>query len=372
MSIDFYDQAYRRIFNRIPHVLPEHNFVWNSRAHEWWSNTYLNGIPHKRKDKTIITEKVKGVIMEHGGEALSIFNYLTKYRQMSKQDVMHLLAKESGQSLDSEKDSDSKKKSIPKKLTINKTTHLESCEKKKEFIPNRYMEATWKRGYRHCNFIKYLYTLFPTDRLEQIIIRYRLGISKRGNIIFWQLNEKTQVLAGKEMGYRADGHRTKFISFLNKKLGLKTNQCLFGLHLLYEFPHYPIGIVESEKTAIVASEYQPDILWMATGGSNNLSEDKLKALNGRKIILFPDVGKYDEWDNKAQDIQTKNPQINIITSDVLEKRGYDENMDLADIYSKYPKYERPIINHPVYINFEKINPAIKKLVELFDLTPIED
>jgi hypothetical protein len=105
-------------------------------------------------------------------------------------------------------------------------------------------------------------------------------------------------------------------------------QCLFGLHLIADNPGKPIAIVESEKTAIIASEYLPDFIWLATGTINGLNVDKLKPLKGRKVVLFPDKGKaFTEWTNF-----TKGYQRSIKVSDLLERKapGEHDGYDIAD------------------------------------------
>lgn len=36
-------------------------------------------------------------------------------------------------------------------------------------------------------------------------------------------------------------------------------QCLFGEHLLLQYPTKPVAIVESEKSALIASHFMPDL-----------------------------------------------------------------------------------------------------------------
>jgi hypothetical protein len=50
-----------------------------------------------------------------------------------------------------------------------------------------------------------------------------------------------------------------------------------------------VAVVESEKTAVIMSERYPECLWLATGGLNELTPQKLFPLRGRRIILFPDT-----------------------------------------------------------------------------------
>ena len=67
---------------------------------------------------------------------------------------------------------------------------------------------------------------------------------------------------------------------------------------------------------------------MATGGIGNLSYSKLKALIGRKIILFPDLCAYDKW---LQIVEPLDKWFKITVSDYLEKN--------ASAYEKLEKYD---------------------------------
>jgi hypothetical protein len=112
-------------------------------------------------------------------------------------------------------------------------------------------------------------------------------------------------------------------------------QCFFGEHLLRNPGR--VAIVESEKTAIVSSHHFPEFIWLATGGSNGArftEPDVCKVLDGREVVLFPDVGMFDRWVEKAGVIRRVS-SCKIIVSDLLESRyGTDPRAigwDLADV-----------------------------------------
>lgn len=70
-------ELYPTLFDSIDTALPEHNFKRYSGG--WRSKTYLNGSPHKnRADKTVVTKKAPGRILENGGENLSLVDYVIK------------------------------------------------------------------------------------------------------------------------------------------------------------------------------------------------------------------------------------------------------------------------------------------------------
>jgi hypothetical protein len=74
---------------------------------------------------------------------------------------------------------------------------------------------------------------------------------------------------------------------LKAKEGTKYNLCLFGEQLLSK--DKIICLVESEKTAIIAAFFYPAFDWLATGGANKLTDEKISALFGREIYYLRDA-----------------------------------------------------------------------------------
>ena len=70
-------ELYPTLFQSIDTALPEHNFKPYSGG--WRSKTYLDGSPHKdRADKTVVSKKAPGWILENGGENLSLVDYVIR------------------------------------------------------------------------------------------------------------------------------------------------------------------------------------------------------------------------------------------------------------------------------------------------------
>ena len=158
-------------------------------------------------------------------------------------------------------------------------------------------------------------------QMQRAAGRYRLGMSRDGGVIFWQIDQHDTIRDGKIMYYGADCHRDHhrhptWVNYLLKRAGMllddfQTDHCLFGLHLLADSlpaaaaaPVAPpsascagpaasaqpaVCVVESEKTAVIMSEVEPHCLWLATGGKTELSVAKLMPLAGRRVIVFPDT-----------------------------------------------------------------------------------
>ncbi len=72
----------------------------------------------------------------------------------------------------------------------------------------------------------------------------------------------------------------------------------------------------------------PNFIWLASAGKNNLNKDKLKSLQGRDIVLFPDLGAFDKWQEIARGVS------GVRVSDILERRANEadraEGLDVAD------------------------------------------
>ncbi len=111
------------------------------------------------------------------------------------------------------------------------------------------------------------------------------------------------------------------------------SQCLFGEHLLSGNPAKPIAIVESEKSALIATHYMPEFLWLATGGMHGcFKADAISVLKGRTVMLCPDLGAKEIWQSKMAKFSSVCSKV--IISDTLEQCATDEQrkkeLDIAD------------------------------------------
>jgi hypothetical protein len=205
------------------------------------------------------------------------------------------------------------------------------------------------------NFALFLTSLYGYDITSTVLNRYMVGRSERdgGRVsIFYRIDEHDNVRSGKIMYYDpVTGKRKKEIQptwFHTKFKNFNCQLCFFGLHLINQQIHKPIAIVESEKTAIIASIYYPSYIWIATGGKSGIKFKEysvLKPLANRKIILYPDFGKpdiegktpYMKWCETAQIIK-ESIVCDISVSRLLEERLPDskraDDIDLADVFIK--------------------------------------
>ena len=203
------------------------------------------------------------------------------------------------------------------------------------------------RAYDKNNLVKYLHSLFDAETVFHLINIYKIGTSSRyggGTTVFWQIDEHNNIRAGKLIKYAENGHRIhgkqNWVHSVLNIDNFNLKQCLFGEHLLKETPGQTVGIVESEKTAIIAAATWPEMIWLATGGAENLNKEKVKPLAGRRTILFPDssiTGKmFDKWRAKAD-------EFGFECSEYLEKHATDkqkaDGVDIADFLIKKQSYD---------------------------------
>jgi hypothetical protein len=240
------------------------------------------------------------------------------------------------------------------------------------FIPDEIMQQTMK-CYEQNNLFLYLANHLGYESALRLMKTYHVGTARKWKnaTVFWQTDISGKIRTGKIMQYNAEtGKRIKepyaHVSWVHTELDIPEfhlQQCYFGEHLLYN-SRKPVAIVESEKTAIIASFYIPEYIWLATGGKNGcFNEQNFGVLKGRNIVLFPDIGMTQEWKEKCMQMRKRNIRTEI--SEYLEENANDvervNGYDIADYLIKVKSGEA------VLQSMTRKNPALKLLIETFDL-----
>jgi len=229
-------------------------------------------------------------------------------------------------------------------------------------IPFRHVRASLQK-YDVNNLVNYLQTIIPPETLYKVLTRYLIGTSRTGATIFFQVDTINRCRTGKLIQYnQATGHRLKDIppGWVHRKINKREfnlKQCLFGMHLIKGLvPGSPVGIVESEKTAIICACLFPEITWLATGGMHNLKPELFQGLERYRIYLFPDLGGFDVWERKAVIIRHAIPGIMIKISSYLEENATEAEkaagLDLADYLTAKKKLS--FANNGKGSNFNKL------------------
>lgn len=236
-------------------------------------------------------------------------------------------------------------------------------------------------AYSHNNFYKFLATAIGEEKAKEVSALYHLGTSKLydGATVFWQIDIEGRPRTAKIMLYDAKtGHRTKdelhHINWLQSLMHIdrdRIHQCFFGEHLLAEETNKDkvVAFVESEKSAMIASTFLPQYVWIATGGKDGMfSQANLSILMDRKVMLFPDLGMMDNWHKKTVTLQSRGIDADIFTyleeNATAEER--EQGLDIADYLLRSDTKEnilRAMIER---------NPAIGILVGRLHLEIVED
>lgn len=188
-------------------------------------------------------------------------------------------------------------------------------------------------------------------RLDENLWLYCVG-NYRGRIVWWLIDETHIPRAAKLMDYYAEGHPKFGHRDKEKHPGWIYNQAeyrdkckpddheivkpLFGMHLLDRYPRAAVHIVESEKTAVImATAYgNHDMsLWLACGGKENLTREKLKPLieQNRKIIIYPDRDAVEAWRKCAEDIHYERLSVNVEAVQRWWQPCDGDKADIADV-----------------------------------------
>ncbi len=266
-------------------------------------------------------------------------------------------------------------------LAISRESQLHK-EKEQVFVPWETLKTTWG-GYDECGFIDNLCKKgVPDSLLEEIISMYYLGTINSGHLrgaltipyinvddniafvqvkIFDESNKTIKTNALHSILKESPGNDWVFEYEKNEQ----KVTCFFGAHLLKKYPNNPIVLVEAPKTAIYGACYYgvpkdvKDFLWLAVYNKSSLTEEKFKILEGRTILLMPDLSidscTFNKWQEKALNYAKKLNNTNVVVWDFLERNAPEElkksGGDFADYLVQFSWQE--------YHNGEKGDESVK-------------
>ena len=204
-------------------------------------------------------------------------------------------------------------------------------------LPDGIVRATEGADSAHMRWIEHLY---GTEHRKQLQSLYRTGGIKDA-VIFWQRDVEGRVRTGKIMHYDEwSGKRLKeegsigWVHAIVRREGelpedWELTQCLYGEHLLRQYPDKMVAVVEAYKTAHVGAILMPDMVWLATDSLHGLTAERLAPLRGRSVVFFPDEGKgYELWSERLPTIAAE-VGFSYRISTFME--GRDEGGDIADL-----------------------------------------
>lgn len=238
---------------------------------------YLNGDRHSyRKDKLkVFISRGSVWVSEEGGRCVSLPQWLIEFGGAA--DYKEALKMINGQ---------------PQVLEW----HREFREKKQEL---RYVDADVLRGAKawpleKCSLFRWMCGLFPEERVREVWDKYNVTTDSHENCVFWYVDQDGKILYDKRILYNEDGHRNRefFPGRQYRVADGYTGKCYFGACIPDDGKK--AFIVESEKSALLASLYYGGRRFLAAGGKGNLREIE------PNMLLVPDMDARMEWEEKGE------------------------------------------------------------------------
>ena len=102
------------------------------------------------------------------------------------------------------------------------------------YIPPHYVEKSQSLHSNFCRFLSVLLDSYYGSKAKEVLERlmedYRLGATRDGAVIFWQIDRENKVRTGKVMQYNpGDGHRVKDGQHTEKATGTGGGMAAFPM-----------------------------------------------------------------------------------------------------------------------------------------------
>ena len=211
----------------------------------------------------------------------------------------------------------------------------------------------------NSTFFEYLcgFIWFDQDKLEALMKRYPIGATEQSEPIFWHINAEHKITNGHIITMDSDTGKVYDDSWYYQD---ERPTCLFGEYLLNTFPCQIVALVKDEITATVMSCFPTPYIWLAIG-KDHVTPSDLLPLEGRSVVVFPNKGEYDKWEEWLRRV----PHLQFHISDVMEKTQGDSRNIAQMVLSQQPL--RPTEEEVALMRMEEANPNIERLVDALNL-----
>jgi len=264
-------------------------------------------------------------------------------------------------------------------------------EPEPQYINPKIMAASCNTAqYPNNYFVQWLVSLLGKDVAYQACQRYNVGTSHstlfgNGAVVFWYVDKMARVRQPKVAPYNpTNGKRIqgKYVRDFDVpeqyRNGKGYKPCIFGEHLITDGQH--VCIVESEKTAIVASIMYPNYIWLASGGADKLANQwgvnaqTAKALQGNKVQLIVDCDPKGRQGYELAQTELAKVGINCTVVDLFPERT--DKFDLCDFivqqltqyYEQQAEHHTPQPQHLPTLPAELVgNTQLALLIKTLDL-----
>lgn len=277
----------------------------------------------------------------------------SKYRsKMTKEKAQHkilFMAKNAGMKIRDYIPDNGKSDNNPSAVLKPQRRALQACPAPvapPTFIPMASIEAA-EAGLNQTQLYAYLCRVFAPADVDAVCKAYHVGATKEFGIYplqtaFPYINAAGACMDVKLMRFKPDGRRYKDGYGVNWEIAKMQKEnpdttrapwCLFGEHLIPADLTAPIGIVESEKTALICALSMPQCIWVATGGESNLKPKRLTAALGHPLLIIPDRDGIPAWREAIKNLQAAGHREIYFTqyAEWIESNAVGEKDDIADI-----------------------------------------
>jgi hypothetical protein len=260
-------------------------------------------------------------------------------------------------------------------------------QKEFDFIPDTLFKKQLRNGihlYKENHFIQWLGNsqrgefAFDDKTIIPIIEKYCIANSNKykGWVLFPYIDINGKIRDIKAMDYNPttgkriatkNGDSQNRCHFIGKEIlnnpEANTDRCFYGEQLL-KGNNKLVRIFESEATATYAAPFFPESVCIATGGNNGCKwteKGKIGVLQGRIVILYPDIDAHDNWEQKALILKGYGIKVEVSTlikNNALkfaEQNGFEYSemvrlkYDLRDIlqHKKLSDFLKPEFTEPL-------------------------
>lgn len=192
---------------------------------------------------------------------------------------------------------------------------------------------------QHNAFFEFLSSRFNDSIARAQVLLYEVGSAKENRTVFWYKDEWGYYRNAKVYLYQTNGKRDKSHMpryQFTKKQGYSIP--IFGSHIIPMAQGTgvrKIAVVESEKSAVIASAVFKDAVWLASGGSYMLTEERCKRLaklsrmlNDAPVHLFPDADEAGRKGFKTAEKRLLSLLTPVIYHDIFPEKN--DGWDIAD------------------------------------------
>lgn len=269
-------------------------------------------------------------------------------------------------------------------------------QKKIDFIPGTLFKKQLSNAihlYSQNHFIQWMGNTqrgqfaFESKTIIQLIESYFLCNSKKykGWILFPYIDINGDIRDIKAIDYNPttgkriatkNGDSQNKCHFIGKAIlsnpEANTERCYYGEHLL-RGNYKLVRIFESEATATYAAPFYKDSVCIATGGNNGCKwteKNKCSVLQGRTVILYPDIDAHDNWEHNAEILRGYgiNVQVSQLIKNNALKFAKQNRIDYCELVQL--KYDlRDILKHKRLSDFMKpedtvLPPAVQPSLDI--------